>query len=442
MLNDSDARKLAISRALDAQDPGSSARTFEINFRGRPTQLPVVTLTPNVLLLNHNNARLRAQLADHPHRDQVELDPASIEAQDIIAKLLRATDKYDDLKAQLRDLGQLIPGIVTRDGLLINGNTRVVALREMESLGVDVAVLPIDANAEDLLEIEMSLQMTRLVHQSYTFTNELLFMQRYIDVGHSHKQLAKKMGWMKRGEKKVQTSLRILGIVEDVRRQSETYLPYHVFDAKAEHLVDLDKEYQTLKNSGDLDSAERMKWWRISAILLGVNKDQVRTIDDQFFEEHVDKRIGEDSEARETLERARRVSIRPPADNLDDLLGQSVSMHEVLDPKVFVNNLINDSSVRNDDGGVSRDLHGSYAQIAKGIRLAADEIIKNERFENYLLEPTETLHEVHLSIQGITDRFVEASGREGFDLDGFAVVYERMKEAVDQLGRLIQTRDL
>lgn len=441
MIEDRDARIDAIRKALDVYEQSATKRTDEIEFRGKKVLLPVVTLTPNVLLLNHNNARLSAQLVDHPRRDEVFKNPSSIEAQGVLGELLRATDKFKDLKVQIESLGQQRPGLITHDGLLINGNTRVVALREINSPGVDVAVLPADANSEDLLEIEMALQMTRLVHQDYTFTNELLLMDRYIKADHSHKQLATKMGWMRGGEKKVETRLRILGVIEEVRGLSSTYLPYHVFDTKEEHLKDLDKEYQTLKNSGDIDAAERMKWSRIAAIFLGVNKDQVRAIDDQFFEEEVEKRIGEDPDARQALERVRRVSVQTKDDGLDDLLGKSPDSDERLDMKTFVKSMLNDPSVRQDDGGVSRDLDGLYARVALGARLAADEIIKEERWTSYLIEPSEALREVQMSVRAIIEKFAEVSARQGFDRGKFAFEFKRVQKAVVELGQLVEKRD-
>lgn len=440
MIEDRAARVDAISRALDAYEQGSTKRTDEIEFRGKKILLPVVTLTPNVLLLNHNNARLNAQLADHPHRDDVYKNPASIEAQNVLAELLRATDKYKDLRVQLASLGQQRPGLVTRDGLLVNGNTRVVALREIEASGVDVAVLPADANSEDLLEIEMALQMTRLVHQDYTFTNELLLMDRYVKADHSHKQLATKMGWMRGGEKKVETRLRILGIIEEVRSLSSTYLPYHVFDTKEEHLKDLDKEYQTLKNAGEVDAADRMKWSRIAAVFLGVNKDQVRAIDDQFFEDEVEKRISDDREAKSALDQVRRVSIATTDDGLEDLLGKSVGSDERLDMKSFVNMMLNDSSIRQEDGGVLRDLSGPYAGVAKAARLAADEIIKEERFSSYLIEPSDALREVQLSVRAIIEKFAEVSAKPGFDNRKFVFELDAVQKAVNELDRLVAKR--
>jgi hypothetical protein len=441
MIEDREARTAAIKSALESYDESGVKRTIEINFRTRKILLPVVTVTPNVLLLNHNNSRLFAQLVDHSQKDEVYRDPSSIEAQDVLTQLLRATDKFKDLKEQLRTLEQQQPGLVTRDGLLINGNTRTVALRELGVAGIDVAVLPADTNSSDLLEIEMSLQMTRLIHQNYTFTNELMLMDRYVKANHTHEQLAKTMGWMRGGRGKVDTRLRILAIIEEVRTLSNSYLPYHIFDTKEEHLKDLDKEYQRLKNSGDVDAAERMKWSRLSAILLGVNKDQVRTIDDCFFEEEVEKWISEDPAARKMLEQVRRVAIGGVDDGLDDLLGKSSGNEERLDMKLFVQAMLNEPAVRDENGGVASDLNGPYAGVAQGARLAADQIIKNERWNTLLVEPSTALRDVQINLQEIIEKFAEVRAKKGFDSGKFKFELKRVQKAVSELEVLVKKSD-
>lgn len=434
MIEDSSARTEAIRMALEAYDHGPAKRNLEVEIRGKKVLLPVVTLNPAVLLLNNNNARLNAQLVDHSKKDEVFKNPTSIESQQVIDGLLRATDKYKDLRAQLKEVGQQNPGVVTRDGLLVNGNTRVVALRELGVLGVDVAILPVDANSEDLLEIEMSLQMTRLVHQDYTFTNELLLMSRYVKSGHTEQQLGSKMGWMRNGKKKVEQRLRILHIIEEVRWLCDAYLPYHVFDSKEEHLKDLDKEYQQLKSTGDVAAAESMKWSRITAIFLGVNKDQVRTIDDYFFEEQVGKRVTEGTEAKNALESVRRVVVD---DGLDDVLEPPESDGERLDMKMFVKNMLNDSETRDSNGGIGKDLNGAYAGVAQAVRLATDQKVKQERWANYLVEPSAALRDVQLSVLEIIEKFGEVSAKQQFNFDNFKFELGKVEQAVKKLGVLV-----
>ena len=232
-----------------------------------------------------------------------------------------------------------------------------------------------------------------------------------------------------------------MGIIEEVRDLSTTYLPYHIFDTQEEHLKDLDKEYQQLKNSGDVDAAERMKWSRMAAVFLGINKDQVRTIDDQVFEDEVEKWINEDPEASRTLESVRRVAIDQNDDGLNDLLGKPQVNDERLDMKSFVKTMLNDPKVRQVDGGVARDLEGAYAGVAQGARLAADQIIKTERWTTYLVEPSTALRDVQMNIREIIEKFAEVSAKQGFDKGKFRFELKQVLKAITELGQLIDKND-
>lgn len=436
MLKNEDARTLAITRAVEAYDKSASKRTEEVEFRGQRVLLPVVTLTLDVPLLNHDNARLSAQLVDHPAREKLFADPTSAESQSILESILAATPQFDALKAQLADLKQHRPGLITRAGLLINGNTRLAALKAIGAAGIDVAVLPIDASHHDLIEIEMAMQMTRLVHQDYTFTNELLFMRRYLKQGKSVDQLATKMGWLRRGRKKVDQRLRILSLIDEVRALSGTHLPYEVFDSKEEHLKNLDDEYENLKNAGEIARAEQTKWSRILAILMGVNKDQVRTIDADFFSDVAAKRLADEPEALAILDKARRVDVDQKSGIIDELLGQEAKDGERLDMRVVVEEMLNRPANRNDDGVLTKELDRPFAALAEGARGAADQIIRDERRKSFFVEPAKVLRDVCLDVQGVVEKYSELSGQKDFDAENFNFELQKLRDAVGELSKL------
>jgi hypothetical protein len=226
-----------------------------------------------VPLLNPNNSRLRAQLKVHPKSSIVAADPTSPEAQEVLAQLLANTDKFDALKKQLDDYKQQEPGIITRDGLLVNGNTRLTAVRQLGLTGFDVAVLPADATDDDFVEIEMVLQLRKNVHQDYTFTNELLLVDSFLARTQNEETTIANMQWKRGGHKKLRSYQGYLQLIEEIRALNPK-LTYDFFDDKKELIVNLHQQYVTTLEQSPKD-AETMKLTRIVALFLGLNKDEI-----------------------------------------------------------------------------------------------------------------------------------------------------------------------
>ena len=68
-------RSEAITNALEAYKANGLTRTETIEFRGVSRNLEVVTISPEVPLLNPFNSRLRAQLREHPQQALVATNP-------------------------------------------------------------------------------------------------------------------------------------------------------------------------------------------------------------------------------------------------------------------------------------------------------------------------------------------------------------------------------
>jgi hypothetical protein len=282
-LND---RRKAIEKALMSYKEMGSTRTETIIYKGKVESFPVVSLNIEVPYLNHANSRLRAQLINLPERSYIMAHPETSKSQDLLSELLKKTDKFNDLKNQLIELSQRQAGVISRDGLLVNGNTRLVALREAGEHYIDVAVLPSDATSEDFFQIEMYLQLTKLEHQDYTFTNELLLVQ---DLWQKEEQnefsILQILGWKKSRLKDLHLDLRLLGLVEEFRNLKNPPIPYEFFDDKKELFKNIDSSM--LAMSTDPLEAEKIKQFRFLAISLGLNKDETREINDEFIESEI-----------------------------------------------------------------------------------------------------------------------------------------------------------
>lgn len=164
-------RELHITKALDEQRqrPGGGESTT-LFFRGKRELFPVIELPLTVPTLRARSFRIAPLLEDHPKRDAVEQDPESDDAQAVVAELVAKAHRYKEgLKESLHVDGQDQPGVTTRSGKLINGNSRCVLLRELvhegtihSSTTIRVAVLPSDTSNREELDLESTLQGSRV----------------------------------------------------------------------------------------------------------------------------------------------------------------------------------------------------------------------------------------------------------------------------------------
>lgn len=408
-INDKYRREQIEKLLKDYKDRGAT-KTLTLEYRGQERTFEVIRIDPKILLLNHNNNRLTAQLHDHSQKETVYGNPTSDKAQTILTDLLIKTESFKKLKDELDQIGQQNPGLITRSGLLVNGNTRVVALRLLGKTGVDVAVLPDDADDNAILDLEMSLQMVHLTHQDYTFTNELLLLEKCKKLGNTHKQIADKMKWSRGWQKKLDEKFQLLRLINEIIDLSATPLAYEIFDTKSQHLKDLNDTYESLKVN-DLAAANRMKWSRITAMFLGVNKDQTRAIDEDFVDEDVLNQADPDSPLSDLLDELTKVYVD---DGLGDILGDGNDTSEKVDVKALTKYVI--ASLRDDTGFISvHELSPALSDLRKKIILSSEAIITKQKRKTILTTPADELRTIRESLENVVNLFHEVSGQPDFD---------------------------
>ena len=420
-------REQAILRALEGYKEQQEKRTETIEYRGKSLSLEVVRLSLVHPLLNHDNSRVSAQLKTHPRREVVFNEPTSAEAQEVLAEILSQTDKFNDLKDELKQFGQIHPGIITRQGVLVNGNTRLAAARLIGAEGFDVAVLPSDATSEDCFDIEMSLQLRKLTHQDYTLTNRLLLISRYTERGgHSDDELIKRMGWIRNGKRKLLLHRQMLGLIEEIREISPTPLDYRFFDTKEQMLKDLIEKYDAL-SAENSQEAQDMKWMRVLGMVLGVNKDQVRAIDEDFMEENLAQRVGGNA-AGSFLEKFERITKPDP---LDDLLNATASNDPHVDFRAVVSQVLTEAV--EPTGQMDEEALENFHELKKQMRAGAEAVIEQEKQDNSRMEPSERLGEARMRIEDIAERLPELFKDTSFDRKKFGFETKKVLKAVAQL---------
>ena len=308
----------------------------------------------------------------------MEADPFSEAAQLTIAQILRDTLEFGKLRDNLNELGQLDPGIVTHSGVLVNGNTRAVALKELGREYIRVAVLPASATAEELTELEARLQLSRDYKQDYTLTNELLFIREQIDRGISKENLAILLGkaqsserrHLDRGVADIERSLRILQHIREIQEMGQGSIRLTFFDLHESALMEADRAYVALEQR-DREEAIRVRNGRMAGVLVGVTYRNLRNWDgDSFLSDHVVP----------ALEDARVQDLVASVNSTDDVTGEEDfddSSLDVLDA---------DADVDADPSEVELDPNGLLEIVAAAYGLEEQDVVTEDLTRTELFE--------------------------------------------------------
>lgn len=253
---------------------------------------PVINLPLEYVVLNPNSHRIKSQLEDHPDRTRILADPFSEDSQKEVADLLRGINGFADLKASLRVDGQQEEGVITATGVLINANTRAVAMRDLDPQGyIRVAVLAPSPDPKDLAKLELRLQLRKDYKQDYSFTNLLLFIEDLKrDFRYSDDDVARALGTLadpKAAKKQVQQLTRVLAMIRGLQARSGQTIKVTFFDDATIALTELDERYEKLRRT-DLAGAEQMREARFAAILAGGDYRDIRKLTPESSADFID----------------------------------------------------------------------------------------------------------------------------------------------------------
>ena len=191
MTNENSEDAIKINEYIKNNPNCKVPKTITITLQGRTIDLQTYRLPLDLTFYNIRNGRFAAEYVDLVEKEGRELDPKNPDDTEKIQSLLIELDPKQSriLEKDLQQHGQRDPGIITYDGLIINGNRRRSVLEELISLGhsefkfIDVARLPPNVSSQDLWKLEAGLQLSRNVIVQYGPINELLKFKQGIDSG-------------------------------------------------------------------------------------------------------------------------------------------------------------------------------------------------------------------------------------------------------------------
>jgi hypothetical protein len=280
---------------------GKPGETVTVELRDQPHHLPVITVPISALYYNPLTNRVGAQ-RDYfrTYDQQIADDPWSDTSQLILATMLKALPSdphrddpaYERLRNDLREHGQTEPGIVTRDGVLVNGNTRRAALADLQGqqANMRVAVLPLSAGWADVADIELALQMRHDHKREYSWVNRLIAIARLAADGVPSGVIAAKFrSTAKVVETEVGIYYRLMSLIHRSHVGNDK-LPLIAFEDKAERLREL-AAFTKKVAARDPGAADVVREVRLAAIMLNFSKTEVRYIEADFFDRHLADRL-------------------------------------------------------------------------------------------------------------------------------------------------------
>ncbi|MFI9030541.1 transcriptional regulator [Streptomyces sp. NPDC053560] len=294
-------RALVRSRLEEIAAGGGPRETFTVEWRGGPEHLEVIQMPVGSLYYNPATHRIRAQAGHDPKQAAVLVDdPWSSDSQAYLARLLqvlpadpaRTDPEFDELTASLKEYGQTEPGLITHEGVLVNGNTRRAALMQLygPNHAMRVAVLPPSCDWQDIAAIELSLQLRKEHRRDYSYINRLLAVQELVDQG---TPLAVIAATFRTTAERCRQDQWVLARIESLIERSKTageQLSLVAFEDQAEKFRELQRAYAK-QYAVNPEKADLLLENRMAAMLLGFAKTDVRFIDHDFRDRYLSRTL-------------------------------------------------------------------------------------------------------------------------------------------------------
>ena len=198
-------REALIEKALEASTPTERLD----DFRGESVDLKVISLEIGLPVYRMVNCRTFSQqqssiLKNGRDTSFFKKGQESTEAQSeqhrILIKITKnAKASITDIYAVLKSEGQREPLLITSTGVVVNGNRRLSALRDMYNQHpakysmfshVKCAVLPAHATANNIDDLEAALQARPQTKLEYDWIGDAQLIRRQLDKGRSPEEVA------------------------------------------------------------------------------------------------------------------------------------------------------------------------------------------------------------------------------------------------------------
>ena len=412
-----------------------------IDWRGEQRHLYVISMPVEMLYFNPDTHRIRAQRTLDPERNKaIEDDPWGQEAQTYLHDLLKQRPANPDqtdpdfsaLMDELDDAGQREPGIVSPHGILVDGNTRAAALKDLGVANIKVGVLPDDTSRQDINDVELSLQLRQDRRRDYSYINRLIAIDEELGRGRSEADVAKdfniKLATLQRDRWVYKL---ILEAIDRSKTEEGASLRLIDFEQHQEKLRELHRDFTKLAAT-DTDAANTLLQSRLAMVLLDYPKTSLRLAEQDFYTRYLESRLSDDLKPNETA--AEPVSVPGiPGATLPAQSTHSAAAEALTDRLLRAKAVAGDGSSRTpaevaEASAVMKDARETF-DVAVKLAGQNAELVKRQT------AVPERLTDAADYVTQCANEFAEAKAKRALDEDAFDDALIVLRESLESLAR-------
>lgn len=202
------------------------------------------------LVYNKYNGRILSRTKSLEQQGR-QIDPTSKEGKGIIEKLLLESHPLRNRKTfnDIKKYGQKVRGIITADGIIIDGNRRALFLNKNKNDYFETIILPVtlEQDPREIEKLEISYQMGEDRKLDYNPIEKYLKTKTSLDHGVDEEELA---DWMGEPVKKIKEYSNVMDTMENYLTYLEYYGMYTQLDGREDQFISLTKWLNNFNNKG------------------------------------------------------------------------------------------------------------------------------------------------------------------------------------------------
>ena len=278
--------KIILQKYIDDNESALTGETSPVMLHGKRTVLDVYKVPLELLVFNIKNGRFKSEYLEAKRKNGGrDLDPTNPEDAKELQKLLLELNEVETSRTMddIRNLEQKIPGIMTWDGAVIDGNRRLSILQKLcledpaKFSKMLVARLPETVEQADLWKLEAGIQLGKDEIVKYKPINELLKLKEGIDADFTVEEIVNTLYGVD-SEKEVQKKLACLDLVEKYLLYIGHPSQYSKVDDKIQYFIEAQTMIPELDKLDTTDEKRYLNNTIFEIIRRGKSFDDIRLI--------------------------------------------------------------------------------------------------------------------------------------------------------------------